>query len=374
MNGNVVVPPNKRMLTSTKIVLLLAAALQGTADNVADPIEAVTASSKTVVVAKAIDKMPPIYPQAALFRGKEAWVHVTYCIDESGETQNVSILDSVGGPEFERAAIDAVDEWEFEPALMDGNPSWQSHNDVYMNFAISNNPKGASSSFIKQFKKLGKLIDEKKLDEADELFWHVHDTYDLSLYELSKLWAQRVRFEILAGDMQKVDLALHRATASDGKWIERKSYINLLMIRVQVEVIIGQYQAAIEAFEELTDVAGEKSKEAKAARPIIEKLTEMIGSDQILRIEAKVITNDQCTNCNSSWDFSPVRRVFALNNISGELTSIEIRCDHKRFESKVSDNVQWNIPDHYGSCRVTIFGDPGTTFDVLMPPSAAIAQ
>jgi tetratricopeptide (TPR) repeat protein len=251
---------------------------------------------------------------------------------------------------------------------MGGEPSWQSRNQAYINFALSVDKRGAGTKFARQFRKLGKLIDEKKLEEADELFWRVYDTYDLSLYEMSKLWAQRVRFESLTGDLQKLDVALHRANASDGQWIDKRSYIELLMLRVQVEALIGQYKAAIEAFEELTDVAGKNSEEAKSARPIIEKLTELIGSDQVLRIEAKVGTNGECINCNNSWNFSPVRRVFALSNISGKLTSMEIRCDHKRFEFKVSDDVEWNIPDKLGSCNVTIYGDPGATFDVLMPP------
>lgn len=357
------------MLTSTIFLLLLGAAPAGDAGIAADPIETVKESSKIAVLASAITRTPPRYPRAELRKGKEAWVHVTYCIDESGRTQNVSILDSVGGPEFEQAAIDAVDQWEFTPALVDGEPSWQSRNQSYISFAVSNNKKAASIGFIKQFRKLGRLITEKKFEEADELFWRVHDTYDLSLYEVSKLWALRVRFEVLAGDLQKLDLALHRATASDGQWIDKKSYIELLVLRVKVEATIGQYKAAIEAFEELTDVAGENSEEAKSVRSIIEKLIELIGSDQVLRIEANVRTKDECINCNSSWNFSPVRRVFALSNISGKLTSLEIRCDHKRFESRVSDDIEWNIPDDLGSCKVTIYGDPGTTFDVLMPPS-----
>jgi outer membrane biosynthesis protein TonB len=92
------------MLTSI-IIVLLQATPEGTAGNVTDPIETVTASAQSAVLAKVIKQGPPIYPGSELMRGKEAWVHVTYCIDESGEPQNVSILDSVGGPKFERAAI-----------------------------------------------------------------------------------------------------------------------------------------------------------------------------------------------------------------------------------------------------------------------------
>jgi hypothetical protein len=62
---------------------------------------------------------------------------------------------------------------------------------------------------------------------------------DFSLYELSKLWAQRVRYETISGDMYMLDMALHRATASKGQWIEKKSYIRLLELRVRAELKIG---------------------------------------------------------------------------------------------------------------------------------------
>lgn len=354
------------MLASAIFVLLQVAAFDGTVSDAAAPVETVTA--KSAVLAKVIKREAPDYPRGELMKGKEAWVHVTYCIDESGETRNISILDSVGGPRFEKAAIEAVEQWQFEPALMGGEPSWQSRNQAYISFAISQSDRGADRKFVWHFKKLGKLIEEEKLEEADELFWLVHDTFDLSLYEVSKLWAQRVRFESLTGDLQKLAVALHRATASDGQWIDKKSYIQLLRLRVEVEAMIGQYKAAIEAFEELTEVAGGDSEEANSTRPVIERLNELIASDAVLKIEAKVGSSGDCINCNSSWNFSPVRRVFTLSNISGNLTSMDIRCDHKRYEFEVSDDVEWDIPDALGSCNVSVYGDPGATFDVLLPP------
>lgn len=43
-----------------------------------------------------------------------------------------------------------------------------------------------------------------------------------------------------------------------------------------------------------------------------------------------------------------------------------MRCDHKLFESAVSDLVEWHIPDDWGVCHVHVYGDAGTTFDVLL--------
>lgn len=369
------------MIWLTISLLLLAAtppdAQAGAASEAPEVQEAlgtVMDSSRQLISAKQIEKSVPRYPAAELRRGRQAWVRIAYCIDESGSTQNVSVLDSVGDESFNKAAVRTVEKWKFEPALVDGQPSWQSRNQVVITFAIERGNEGASRRFAALFKKIGKLIDQEKLEEADKLFWRVYETHDLSLYELAKLWAQRVRYEGMSGDIYKLDMALHRATASEGEWIDEKSYIRLLRLRVLVEVQIGQYSAALRGFKELVNAAGDDSDEVTELRPTIEELQAMIDSDNILKINAKVMTKDECNLCNDSWAFTPVRNNFEFTNISGDLRSIEMSCDRKRFESAASDLVAWHIPDYWGTCHVQVYGAPGTTFDILMLPSQSGAS
>lgn len=282
----------------------------------------------------------------------------------------MTVLDAVGSRKFERAAIETVKGWQFEPALIDGKPSWQSRNQTIITFALEGGNKGADKSFIREFRKIGKLVDEGELDKADERFRHVYETFDLSLYELSKLWSQRVRYEGKRGDMLRLDMALHRATASKGQWIDKESYVRLLKLRVQVELQIGKYQEARRSFGELVKVVGKDAEEVVALLPAMTTLREMITSDKILEIKAEVRPKGECNWCNDSWHFSPVRNDFTFTNIAGNLDSIEMRCDHKRFESAAADLVEWHIPDDWGRCHVQVYGDPGTTFDILMLPSS----
>ena len=333
-------------------------------------IDAIVESSRISVPAKRIEKTAPYYPMSELNKGSQGWVRIAYCIDESGSTQNVSVLDSLGSRRFEIAAVEAVKQWQFEPALIDGKPSWQSRNQVFVNFAVEGGNAGASRRFATRFREIGKLIDNGDLEEADKLFQRVYETYDLSLYELSKLWAQRVRYEVLSGDMYKLDLALHRAGASKGSWIDKDSYIGVLNMRVQVELIIGQYNSAFGAFGELIDTAGEDAEEVLMLRPTMEGVRDVINGGTVIEINAKVRTRDECYICNNSWTFIPIRNDFRLANITGTLETIEMLCDHKRFESAVSDRVEWHIPDDWGTCFVNIYGDLGTTFDVLMLPAS----
>jgi len=359
-----------RTLVIAFVLLMLAAFSSQTAlsESTDAAVREVFESAQVSVPARQTKRNAPEYPRSELRKEREAWVHVTYCVDESGAVQNVSVLDSVGNRSFDHAAIKTVQGWKFEPALRDGEPTWQSRNDVLITFALHDSDKGAGGRFVRQYRKIGRLIDEKKLQEADELFWNVYRNSDLSLYELGKLWAQRVRYEGKIGDMSKLHSALHRATASNGEWIDPESYLALLQLRVKVEISLGKYHAAERAFDKLVEASDENSENVLALMPTMEKLQTMIEGNEILKIKAEVRAKGDCMYCDDSWYFTPVRNDFTIRNIAGALDSIDMRCDHKRFESPVSDNVDWHIPESWGTCRVQFYGDPGTTFDLLMLP------
>ncbi|MCH9696177.1 MAG: energy transducer TonB [Gammaproteobacteria bacterium] len=348
---------------------LLTQADETSLDAATEALEAVNESARQSVPAKTIDRPAPNYPAIELRKGRQAWVHIAYCIDESGKPQNVSVIESVGHRRFERAAIDTVQDWKFEPALLNGKPSWQSRNQSYITFSIDGMNEGADRTFIRGIRKMGKLIENGDLEKADEVFRTLYDSGDLSLYELGKLWGQRVIYETKSGDLYNLDMALHRATASKGEWIDRKSYVQLLQLRIKTEVQLGQYHAAINTYELLVDATGESSDEVALFQPMMERLQKMIDGDQVLRINAEVRRKGECAFCDNSWRFTPVRNSFRFGNIAGSIKSIEMRCDHKRFESAVSDLVEWQIPENWGTCQINVYGEPGTTFDVLMLPA-----
>ncbi len=356
------------------VALSLALASAAAADEPADETEkayaSVAESARIYVPAKPVEKEKPKYPRLELSKGYEAWIYMSYCIDETGVPQNISIEDSVGDKSFERQAMEMVEDWRFEPARVDGQPSWQSNNQTYVYFAIDQEERGADPSFIWNFKKVSRLIDADKLDEADALFEKLFSSKKLSLYEYSKLWAQRAKYELKKGDLYKLDLALHRASASKGKWIDAASYQELLALRVRVEVKLEKYAEAISTYKRLRKVAGGESPAVIQLRPFVERVHAAVDGDAILKTSAEIRRKGECFSCNDSYVFRPARRLISFSDIDGELTSIEMRCKHKYFESDISDLVQWQIPGSWGSCRVEIRGEPGTTFNILTHPDA----
>ena len=335
-----------------------------------DAAASLAETARVYVPAKAIERKAPRYPNYALSKGREAWIYVAYCIDESGTPQNISVLDAAGNTQFERAAVNSIKEWRFEPALIDGKPSWQSRNQQYITFAIEGDERGATRPFIARYKKLRKLIEDDKLEKADEVFNRLLASDTLNLYELGRLWEQRVRYELKTGDMLKLDLALRRASASNGEWIEPETYQYLLMMRVKVQAQIGHYPAARASYRELTKAAGENSVVVQELVPLMDQVSAAVNSGSVLQIEGEVREKGGCHGCNDSYVFTPEHRTLAFQNIVGTLDSIEMRCDHRHFESEISDLVEWHIPEQWGSCSIQVRGEPGTTFNILMAPDA----
>lgn len=335
-----------------------------------DGVETVVKSSRVFASAKPIVRSAPKFPSAQQRRNKEAWVQVTYCIDESGIPRNVSVLNSVGGGAFENAAVSSVQQWKFEPATIDGVPSWQSGNNVYVSFVLDEQQKAADDRFIRNYRKLGRLFEKGSYEEFDELFSDLYGSDNLSLYELAKLWAQRVRYEAVHGDMYKLHMALTRATASNGQWIEKKSYVQLLALRIRVEAKLEKYSLARSSYRKLLKAAGEDAKQVIELRAIMDQLKKDIESDAVLKVEAEVRAKGDCSYCNDSWYFTPVRNVFSIANVRGKLSTIDMRCDHKRYEADIAEDVEWHVPDNWGQCKIQLYGNPGTTMDVLQFPAS----
>lgn len=330
---------------------------------------AVADSARIFVPAKRIDASPPSYPRHMLKLGHEAWIHITYCVDESGTPQNVSVADSVGDKDFVLEAVTTVNNWRFEPALIDGEPSWQSRNHQIVLFAISNRDKGADRGFIRQYKKIAQFMQDGKLEAADSDFQELFDDETLSLYEIAKLWALRANYEFHRGDHNLAHIALHRATVSKGQWIEKESYLKLLAMRVYAELQLGQYGGAIQAYEALENEAGEESEFVFALGEVMSNLHDNLSGESALKSSAEVRRKGECYMCDDSYVFDLVRRDITVSDVEGELSSIEMRCDHKHLKSEISELVEWHIPEAWGDCTVHVYGKPGTRFNLFHLPA-----
>jgi TonB family protein len=78
-------------------------------------------ASKAIKPPKAKHLQDPDYPESERQSGKEGRALLHVVVDDKGNVR-LPVVDSSSGPEFSKAAIEAVKTWTFEPAKLNGQP------------------------------------------------------------------------------------------------------------------------------------------------------------------------------------------------------------------------------------------------------------
>jgi TonB family protein len=63
----------------------------------------------------------PMYPEKERKARHQGVVTLEVVVGSDGATRDISVLSTLG-PDFDKAAIDAVKQWKFSPAMKDGKP------------------------------------------------------------------------------------------------------------------------------------------------------------------------------------------------------------------------------------------------------------
>ena len=308
------------------------------------------------------------FPRSEYRSYSQAWVEISYCVDELGQTRNIAVLDYIGKDVFRDAALEFFEGWRFEPAKIDGKPVWQSGNVITIPFDRTGSEMVVSRPFFARYKRLVKFLADSELEKASELFETLFEDDDLNLFEIAKLWALRVQYELALGNLQLADVAAHRATIFDGRWIDEENHIATLAIRASVQFETGLFGDGLRTYEKLVQVAGEDSPQARQLQPVVDKVRQALASDQVFGTSARIGRLGECAGCNNSFRFTPARRNFSFAKIDGSLSTIEAQCQLRHYTTEAAEGVQWSIPKEWGDCSINVFGEPGTTFSIVLYP------
>ncbi|MGD8341765.1 MAG: hypothetical protein PVH89_13360 [Gammaproteobacteria bacterium] len=64
----------------------------------------------------------------------------------------------------------------------------------------------------------------------------------------------------------------------------------------------------------------------------------------------------------SPWQIDAGRRIFTIDNVDGQVTSIEAECDSRHLTLDFQPEVDWQIPESLGRCSLLVNGESGTSF------------
>jgi TonB family protein len=114
--------------------------------------------------ARAIRKVKPVYPMAALHAGVGGFVEVSFNVDKDGIPHDMGIVTAADNA-FVTPTIDALRRWRFEPAQIDDKPVPAFGEGVRIRFSISGSNEIAEQQFRKTLSALKTKADAGKADD-----------------------------------------------------------------------------------------------------------------------------------------------------------------------------------------------------------------
>jgi TonB family protein len=317
--------------------------------------------------AKPIKRANPRYPRVESRRGVEGWVQVSFVVNPVGSVGETLIEDSSGRKTFERETIKAIRKWRYEPATMNGEAIEQCHTEVLITFALeppSGGARGARGSFKKQYKDTVQLLDEGKLDEARSNIDEMDEKFVTNLYERSRFWVLNSMLQEKEGDDLGQLRSLQRSVSGGGEYVEPSVYLAVLSKIFNLEMKFQRYADALETIETLKKLNLDDGMIQRLDQIELE-IEAIRTNERVLAIDAEIGEAHDEYEGAGMWWHTLLRRTAGIEAVSGSLERVELRCDWRRVKAKPEKGRAWRIPPDWGDCSIYVFGEPGSTFQLL---------
>jgi hypothetical protein len=358
-------PRNNISLLTQQIALLLVISLLSSAafaqsgrDSMKNARE-VTAMS-VLGQATLIEEADVDYPGNDVRLGQEGWVLTSIVITEDGRAIDPIILDSSGGVVFERALMQSLPDFRFDTSAGE-----RSNNLLDFRHEMRKGRDAATSNFMRRTRRILTHLHNEEVEDARQHVDSAHDVGGWNLYESTMLWLMMGRVEGAeqdhAGKLENYQRGLRMGIS---KAIPRKDRIEMLEKIFLLQSHFNQYAAALATAEELQTQRGSERAQERI-RERTEEMRRIVAEEDVMAARATVFNPCNCEEGQPLWHYTPVRRTFSFDNLSGNVERFEARCDSQRISGAVETGKTWTLAPEWGSCRVIIFGDDGARFDFL---------
>ena len=306
----------------------------------------------TIVNAEPIKRINPKYPMSAARDGKEGWVQLSFVVEPDGSTSRVIVEDS-SNKVFEKAALKSIKQWQYSPATLNGEAIQQCRNQVQMDFRLSETSKGASKWFVKKYKLANQYLNKKQFEDAQGVLQEMDEKGLWNGYENLYYNILSTLIDAEKGDMDGELASLQNALRY--KDYQKETQYSAFSSRAfSLAIELKQYGDArriYESFEALYPENAQLKKLSSSYQQIIAYL----ASEQPIVFDAQIKERD-------FWRYELERNGFIIDDVQGQLTNLEIRCDNNHSQFLVESGNRWHIPASWGQCAVYVFGDLEASF------------
>jgi len=301
------------------------------------------------------------FPRDEALRSREGWVRLSYVVSSDGSVVNPVIEDSSGIRGFERSALVSLEKWQFEPAKSDGKPVEQAHKGVFFLFTMDGGTNGATRKFYRQFRNTTKLIEEKNFAEAEVKLKEMKESEYWNMYEEYYFHTLSGRYYFEQGNKAEALKALRKTIPDGKKYIKAEYYQTNLADAFKLALSTNHLSEAIRYGKMLIK---EKPETQEMIAPMLAQIDAAVASEQLL-VKSGTISQ------HGNWYSGLLRNHFTLQNINGELESLDIRCNNKHHIYQVEQQAEWKLPESWDRCSVYVRGKEGASFELVELPKKA---
>lgn len=304
-----------------------------------------------------INRVSPKYPMSAARSNQEGWVRLSFVVKEDGSVDLPIIEDSSGIKSFEKAAKRAIKAWTFDPATRNGKTIEQCQNSVQLDFKMGKSAKGATRKFIRQYRKIMKLLNDNELKEAKIAIDQLAKTPRQNFYEDKFFFSMKARYYQATGDIRE-ELANLKKIIPQGKdYLPKNSYTYDIARAFQLALLNNELSSALYFYDQLSQFNPEHEVFITLT-PYTEKINALIDGSENIHVIGEI-------NQREHWNHYLARNSFTFANINGELSTVDIRCDNHFSTYSVDSEKQWDIPESWGKCKLFVHGKQGAKFDLI---------
>ena len=318
--------------------------------------------------AKPVEQPVPAYPDSMMKTGQEGWVRMHFVVTPEGQAVDPIIIDSSGGTGFESEARKALADWRFTPPA---TGSEDAHNLVNIRSEVSGSRDSATKGFRRDHQRIVTDLVHERNEAAREKMDELYNAGGLNTYESTMMWLMMGRVEgVEDNDSSKLECYRRALAMSTPSILRVENRLGLLEKIFELEDKFGYYSAALQTFRTLERASGKvEVKEELAARAA--QIQGLVDGGEDIVAQAAVYNPCNCESGEPLWYYKPVRRTFSFDNLSGNVTRFEARCENHRVQQLVETDKEWTLAPEWGSCRVFVFGDDGATFEFIEHPADA---
>jgi hypothetical protein len=328
-----------------------------------------------------LDYTPPIlnnstltsYPSESFMNGQQGWVILNFMVDADGKPFEPVVVDSIGPQRHHDRAIDRLMDTLYQPATLNGTAVEGSS---YMRFVFrpgvtpysyrNDLPILPRKFFVTLYEKFFSLIDSQQSDEARRALAELSSVEELNIYEAAFVDFAEYRMAFFESDVAEQLEHLRRALSYE-ELIGIESFLPLQLVPVarfellKLQVESKHYAEALSTFETVRRT--NQRELVDSLQPLMDEISSYAGDDSFYSVDAQIRNT-------STWFLELAKPAFSLTEVQGNIDEISVACEAKYAIFPFKKDVEYNIPENWGSCTLRILGDPGTGFTVWQMPRA----